>query len=195
MSLRLRGLLPTLSLLLCIALIVLWYSSYVRYACVAYGIASSNHVVWSHRGHLILYVISQEPTEKGLSFTTAPPSTKFTFDNGGESFLGLRFGTPNPPLNWFISLPDGVLVAALALSPFFHFARWCRKVLRRRPGTCRACGYDLTANISGVCPECGTSIQPPTKKEFLTRSGDTPAAPAPLDINVPAGNRVSSNEK
>ena len=24
-----------------------------------------------------------------------------------------------------------------------------------RPGHCRACGYDLTGNISGKCPECG----------------------------------------
>jgi hypothetical protein len=29
---------------------------------------------------------------------------------------------------------------------------------RRRipPGHCRHCGYNLTGNISGVCPECGT---------------------------------------
>jgi hypothetical protein len=24
-----------------------------------------------------------------------------------------------------------------------------------KPGCCRRCGYDLTGNISGVCPECG----------------------------------------
>ena len=33
-----------------------------------------------------------------------------------------------------------------------------RRRLRRaaRAGLCRACLYDLTANQSGVCPECGT---------------------------------------
>jgi len=32
--------------------------------------------------------------------------------------------------------------------------------LRRRPkpGRCRKCGYDLTGNVSGVCPECGSLI-------------------------------------
>src|SRR5947209_5088519 len=32
--------------------------------------------------------------------------------------------------------------------------------LNDRPpaGHCRQCGYDLTANVSGVCPECGTPI-------------------------------------
>ncbi len=26
------------------------------------------------------------------------------------------------------------------------------------PPTCRACGYYLIGNISGVCPECGTAV-------------------------------------
>jgi len=31
---------------------------------------------------------------------------------------------------------------------------------RRYPaGHCRNCGYDLTGNVSGVCPECGTPIK------------------------------------
>jgi uncharacterized RDD family membrane protein YckC len=28
---------------------------------------------------------------------------------------------------------------------------------------CRACGYDLTGNVSGRCPECGTLIESPEK--------------------------------
>lgn len=35
-----------------------------------------------------------------------------------------------------------------------------RESLRARfpmPGRCGACGYDLTANVSGRCPECGTT--------------------------------------
>ena len=31
------------------------------------------------------------------------------------------------------------------------FARWRRS----RKGVCLKCGYDLTGNVSGVCPECG----------------------------------------
>jgi hypothetical protein len=32
---------------------------------------------------------------------------------------------------------------------------------RRRipPGHCRTCGYNLTGNVSGACPECGERIQ------------------------------------
>jgi rubrerythrin len=25
-------------------------------------------------------------------------------------------------------------------------------------GQCRKCGYDLTGNVSGVCPECGEAV-------------------------------------
>lgn len=27
------------------------------------------------------------------------------------------------------------------------------------PGHCQNCGYDLTGNVSGVCPECGTAVE------------------------------------
>ncbi len=29
----------------------------------------------------------------------------------------------------------------------------------RREGTCGVCGYNLTGNVSGVCPECGTKVE------------------------------------
>ena len=36
-------------------------------------------------------------------------------------------------------------------------------ILERRPlpppGHCRKCSYNLTANESGVCPECGTEVE------------------------------------
>ena len=38
-----------------------------------------------------------------------------------------------------------------------------RGFLPRRPGSeprCRACGYDITGNQSGVCPECGADLSP-----------------------------------
>jgi hypothetical protein len=34
---------------------------------------------------------------------------------------------------------------------------------------CPNCGYDLTGNTSGVCPECGTKQRPPAGDECGTR--------------------------
>jgi predicted Zn-ribbon and HTH transcriptional regulator len=37
---------------------------------------------------------------------------------------------------------------------------------RRRfpPSHCQRCGYDLTGNMSGVCPECGLAVSPSDPK-------------------------------
>jgi hypothetical protein len=35
---------------------------------------------------------------------------------------------------------------------------WWRDRRRFRQGHCQHCGYDLTGNVSGVCPECGTAV-------------------------------------
>ena len=43
-----------------------------------------------------------------------------------------------------IALP-GIIVAVLIAATGRHPA----------PNRCRACGYDLTGNVSGKCPECG----------------------------------------
>ena len=43
------------------------------------------------------------------------------------------------------------LAVLLATYPVIALVRGRRKV----PGACRACGYDLTGNVSGRCPECG----------------------------------------
>jgi len=37
-------------------------------------------------------------------------------------------------------------------------AAWVRDWRRRPPGHCPACGYDLTGNVSGRCPECGRTV-------------------------------------
>jgi hypothetical protein len=45
------------------------------------------------------------------------------------------------------------------VAPRSHgFVRWMIPREPMAPGLCTACGYDLTANTSGVCPECGTIV-------------------------------------
>ncbi len=45
-------------------------------------------------------------------------------------------------------------------------AVWWRERRRVPAGHCWNCRYDLTGNVSGVCPECG--------KAAFTRPGNTP---------------------
>ncbi len=53
----------------------------------------------------------------------------------------------------------GLLLPVILLGayPLVVFCRGpMRRWHRRRKGLCIKCGYNLTGNVSGVCPECGT---------------------------------------
>jgi hypothetical protein len=60
-----------------------------------------------------------------------------------------------------ISVPIRSLIPAFAGLPglcvLLVSFRWWRRH-HMSPGHCHSCGYDLTANTSGVCPECGEII-------------------------------------
>ena len=59
---------------------------------------------------------------------------------------------------WTASVPFAVFAAY----PTVAFMRGpVRRWRRRRKGWCLSCGYDLTGNVSGVCPECGTEVKQP----------------------------------
>jgi hypothetical protein len=65
--------------------------------------------------------------------------------------------------NWLIGrtvwLPLWLLVATTAALPVYRIStvsiRRFKARRRARENRCPACGYDLTGNVSGVCPECG----------------------------------------
>jgi hypothetical protein len=54
------------------------------------------------------------------------------------------------------------LAAVTSVLPLLTATRLTRRAIvtrrRRRVGHCSTCGYDLTGNVSGACPECGTAI-------------------------------------
>ncbi len=54
-----------------------------------------------------------------------------------------------------------ILVSACTfiIAPFVGAAKHWWRTARHRRGRCRKCGYDLTGNVSGVCPECGAAVR------------------------------------
>src|SRR5262245_24466128 len=62
-------------------------------------------------------------------------------------------------LDLFVFIPLlPISIAVSVLSAFFWWREWLREHRHFPFGHCRRCGYDLTGNTSGVCPECGTAI-------------------------------------
>lgn len=60
----------------------------------------------------------------------------------------------------YIEIWLGWLVVALMATS--GAAAWTDRLLKRaltRASRCSTCGYDLTGNVSGRCPECGTEIK------------------------------------
>lgn len=61
-----------------------------------------------------------------------------------------------PGGGWIADLPMWIpLTLAIGASAVF----WHRD-RRFQPGACQKCGYNLTGNTSGRCPECGTLAKP-----------------------------------
>jgi hypothetical protein len=73
-------------------------------------------------------------------------------------------GFPDPTVEWgciAVRAPLWLLFAVSLCYPILAFVRGpVRRWRRRRRGLCVKCGYNLTGNVSGVCPECGTALAP-----------------------------------
>jgi hypothetical protein len=75
-----------------------------------------------------------------------------------------------------ILLMVGVAVVALAVH---------HRPPRRTPGEtpkCDACGYDLTGNVSGICPECGAAAAAAGVTAAMAGRADDAGAAAPPPV-------------
>jgi hypothetical protein len=62
---------------------------------------------------------------------------------------------------WGVSLPLWMLFLFFAVPTALLLWRDRRRI---PPGHCQHCGYDLTGNISGRCPECGQTVAPSARE-------------------------------
>ncbi len=84
--------------------------------------------------------------------------TSWSFAGVGQSCL-LHTRPPQHSIT-FVYARCRVLALLLATYPAIAFIRDpLRRYRRRRRGLCITCGYNLTGNVSGVCPECGGAVQ------------------------------------
>ena len=95
------------------------------------------------------------------------PNSGFVAIAAGSSYsLGLKAN--GSIVAWLaLFLWFGVIPAALA---------WYRRK-RTLPGCCLICGYNLTGNLSRICPECGVPIPEEARKRLETKEADAKARP------------------
>jgi hypothetical protein len=177
---HLLKLLTALSLLLCVAVCVLWVRSYWVFSRVSHrapysgGPADRLPGGWDltdvvlHRGRFYVerasdrsrFATVRKPVAhwEWFEHPTREPSLDFEHGYWDWTVAGFALlhagGTDGTGIEVTqVAIPAWAPAAASAVLPA---AAGARRV-RRRPsaGRCRSCGYDLTGNVSGVCPECG----------------------------------------
>ena len=134
-----------------------YYSGYSRNARV-WRVGIINHRKRVHHGQFIRCGV-------GLP---RPTTTRFA----GVVYSTHRIGWSRAAtVNRFLRIPTWmppVVFGAFPLISLWGIPRRRRK-LRRARGQCVTCGYDLTGNLSGVCPECGTPCH--EEKPWTTPGG------------------------
>jgi len=118
-------------------------------------------------GRLIKY---HSTNRYSLRFQTHAGRISILYDGGAEllpkinarfSHLGIEFSS-SCGSSWdyiTLSFPAWMLASPLlAIPPLFLTKRYLRRRKRKRCGLCVRCTYDLTGNVSGTCPECGSKV-------------------------------------
>ena len=84
-----------------------------------------------------------------------------TFEERGPPDNGWSGAKYTGPVYWlgiYTSRMVGIPLWAVFLVAVIPSSIGWRRYRRPPPGRCQKCGYDLTGNVTGVCPECGTEI-------------------------------------
>jgi len=148
-----------LSLLACVATAALWVRSY--------WFGDSLYWYWSKENSAMRY--TQFRSIRGIltaeSDADRGPAKEKSWERMSEPVDDLWFVSsyPTPVIlsfdhrdRWFrIATPFWVVAAASIITPALWLWKYGRQRFDRRDA-CRACSYNLTGNVSGICPECGT---------------------------------------
>ncbi len=149
--------------------------AYVRGCTLYHRTASGNRLfLWACNGRLSAAWLTPRPAEKakvaslrqfgglavGRDYTQclgmfAGPDSVTADTEAGKRWFLTGFADVH-----FVRIPLWMLLLLFATYPVVvttrsRFVRW----RRRRNGHCRHCGYDLTGDTTGRCPECGIAIE------------------------------------
>ena len=160
MTRRLLNVLTSLALLLCVAVVALWVMSFRHADAIKYSDGQTSWVVASGRAGLLAWAYGDGMSKDWPGWhrwrgepdtvlgTAWPPPGRLGF-----ALQFFRWKADSPSLRGSVLCPHWFAATPLAL----FVGRRLRRVRSTRvpPGTCPTCGYNLTGNVSGVCPECG----------------------------------------
>jgi hypothetical protein len=150
-----RKSLLAISLLLLAGTVGLWVVSYWWRVGISISLPDGVTDAYINNAHLNVvtekYSICVRETS-GFHYGYEPASDWYhgaSFKWSNEDFGFEKVFRARLPL-WFCALFPAACVVVLG-------SAWLLRRNESQSNHCRACGYDLTGNVSGVCPECGTA--------------------------------------
>ena len=159
------------SLLLMLATVGLWVASW--YSELHVGFFDSQirgYGLWSNEGTVRLGCVDVIAV---LKRRVPPGSVRLRYPySEPEQWIVPGFGycwpVPQPGLddrNYSLTVPHWFLALIFATGPAVWLYKWNRP-RKLGPNICRSCGYDLTGNETGQCPECGVDAKAPEASGF-----------------------------
>jgi hypothetical protein len=155
-----------LSLVACLALAALCVRSYwIGDTFTAFS-PNSIYSVVMEQGRIVL---ARDIDRGAHPWLRAPPRAFHTSDRPPLRRWAVQFSYnnrhslydyPRGASGNVLVFPILLLAVATAMVPACWLSALLWKRSRRKAGSCRRCGYNLTGNTSGVCPECGTPVPP-----------------------------------
>jgi hypothetical protein len=175
--------LTTFSMILCAIMIALWAWSYNEWDSIYhYSFAMDGQLYvqtllqlkTGDGGIQLIYWVNKRPSPSlavpGIGFSREAPEPEGEFfAPNSETFLCKHYFAfshtrsreqhiPGAYRRTGLLLPQWVFLVTFAVLPLLRLCKFVRRRGRTIKGGCPACGYSLTANTSGVCPECGTPV-------------------------------------
>ena len=147
-----RGVLRWLATVCCVATLFAAILSVRIRPLVGFGYG---YVLARHGNLLIVWSACDNAKRRvfvtGVELPVISPGFRLSLPTVRKLGVPMAFGAHR---RWVVAMPLW-LILAVAAAPAAYL--WRRH--RRYPKShCQSCGYDLTGNTSGVCPECGERI-------------------------------------
>ena len=178
---RLFNFTGVVSLVLCVGAVALWARSFKTMDILRLRTASRWFVVWTYRGSLAVDRWDRSEWDPPAPWHETCPALEFDLawrlyvSATRYEFAGFRIvGRSDPSIlsGRTVIAPLPALALALIVMPLWRGFSFARRATRPRAGVCRTCGYNLTGNESGVCPECGAACKAASPAGVSPAAGD-----------------------
>ena len=167
---RLGGIISLLSLLLLIAAVVLWIRCRWWQETLAHvSLDGTSEIRWQIESANGEFSIVRMTGDRKMFFGDTPGWSFIRDDMVIRRGQYIMRVSGSGQYSFFISyagqihskgvaLPYWIIILLTAIAPGFWLRAEISRRRRMRTGLCQSCGYNLTGNTSGVCPECGTPL-------------------------------------